>query len=515
MVNSFLFNATQKYNDRYAFTFNFYPYFDPNLILDPDTKDQCTQSLSTCRCFNSAQCAVPASTLRARAKMQQLTGRAQSTLWVGETGWSSPQSRSLATRMAQCEAWSDTKTFQSFYEGFLHWDLMSLRGALPDHAFYFTARDSVNFGVGEHFGLIATCSDVRCKLHSKDYGTLALPAAKGMLASSVTSAQSVISTTLLPYDCATSSSDWNFWSPGKKAWCCIHDGLNCPMPTSTTMVLPALEPTSTKFYDCNSISLVDNWNEEQQAWCCKYQGRGCELSATQLPTTSTKTYNCHDVLTLPLWGTKQKNWCCNNKGIGCSVMTTSFPYDCTFGYSNWRTAWSVMKKAWCCPHDGHGCKTTSLPLSRTSSIRDCTAHGCELTATTTMAMSSRPFDCRKGYSTWEKGWSDRKKAWCCRHRRLGCSREITVVGAKFDQASHARPAAASTSPQVLPRTSQPTTSSQPLPTSALHIFLVSLVSGCLCVAFVLRCSWTAASACRTNQPYAHLHSEDLPLTAVE
>ena len=34
----------------------------------------------------------------------------------------------------------------------------------PDHVFYFTARDSGNFGVEEHFGLISDCDTKKCKL---------------------------------------------------------------------------------------------------------------------------------------------------------------------------------------------------------------------------------------------------------------------------------------------------------------------------------------------------------------
>merc|ERR1719221_1825912 len=102
--------------------------------------------------------------------MEQLTGKQGDKLWIGETGWSWPVSGSLTTRMKACAAWSAKETFQTFYEGFLAWDLsLGQDSKAPDHVFWFTMRDSINFGLGEHFGLIATCDEPRCKLHSDGY----------------------------------------------------------------------------------------------------------------------------------------------------------------------------------------------------------------------------------------------------------------------------------------------------------------------------------------------------------
>jgi len=113
---------------------------------------------------------MPVQLRQARMKMQELTGRSADTLWVGETGWSSPRAASLTTPMQDCPAWSSEQTYRDFYQGFLKWDF-NIGGGMrsPDHAFWFTMRDSINFGAGEHFGLVATCDDPACKVKSAGF----------------------------------------------------------------------------------------------------------------------------------------------------------------------------------------------------------------------------------------------------------------------------------------------------------------------------------------------------------
>uniref|UniRef100_A0A7S2M1Q4 Uncharacterized protein n=1 Tax=Zooxanthella nutricula TaxID=1333877 RepID=A0A7S2M1Q4_9DINO len=167
LVNSFLANATKTYGARFVFTFNLYPYFDPNWKLDSGSDDQCKASLDSAMCWNSPSCTVPSNVAMARRKAAQLTGNGGSKIWVGETGWSSPKATTLTTSMAQCPAWSSSNALRRFYDGFLQWN-MAGEGA-PDHAFYFAARDSLNFGIVEHFGLIGDCMDQACKLVSANY----------------------------------------------------------------------------------------------------------------------------------------------------------------------------------------------------------------------------------------------------------------------------------------------------------------------------------------------------------
>mmetsp|Transcript_464 Transcript_464/g.1184 ORF Transcript_464/g.1184 Transcript_464/m.1184 type:complete len:578 (-) Transcript_464:398-2131(-) len=165
-VQTFLQNATTAYGSRFAFTWNLYPYFDPNQHMDADSASQCSNALSVAACWGE-NCMVPIQVRQARAKMQELTGRGDDILWIGETGWSHPRSGSLKTALKDCEEWSSMETFKNYYKDFLAWD-MEIGGNMrkPDHIFWFTMRDAINFGEGEHFGLVATCTSPDCKVRS-------------------------------------------------------------------------------------------------------------------------------------------------------------------------------------------------------------------------------------------------------------------------------------------------------------------------------------------------------------
>lgn len=165
LVNSFLVAATRKYGKRYAFTFNVYPYFDPGIHLNPGTTDQCSLDLPRVICWDQANCLGPNIMAAARRQMLRLTGRTDDLFWIGEIGWSSPRADALGTAMADCEEFSSLETFQTFYNGFLKWNLQ-IPGGLPgpDHAFYFTLRDALNFGQQEHFGLLQSCESLGCKV---------------------------------------------------------------------------------------------------------------------------------------------------------------------------------------------------------------------------------------------------------------------------------------------------------------------------------------------------------------
>lgn len=169
LVNSFLQNATETYGSRFAFTWNLYPYFDPNIPLDAGTEDQCEGALHSTACLGE-NCHMPIQTRMARLKMREMTGRDDDTLWIGETGWSHPRSGSLGTELKDCPAWSSMETFRNYYSEFLAWDL-SIGGGMrgPDHVFWFTMRDSHNFGDGEHFGLMSTCTSPECKVRSEGW----------------------------------------------------------------------------------------------------------------------------------------------------------------------------------------------------------------------------------------------------------------------------------------------------------------------------------------------------------
>jgi len=174
LVNSFLTEAVAKFGDRFAFSFNFYPYFDPSYALDSGTTDQCRGAMQAALCFGGS-CGLPASLRAVRPKMKELTGNSDGLLWVGETGWSDPKADTLDTAMQHCAAWSANSSFATYYSNFLAWDLSIGGEKPPDHVFYFTARDSHNFGYDEYFGLMEGCVSVACKLRSPGYKPPDLP----------------------------------------------------------------------------------------------------------------------------------------------------------------------------------------------------------------------------------------------------------------------------------------------------------------------------------------------------
>ena len=170
LVNTFLRQAVWKYRERYAFTFNVYPYFDPNLHMNSGSDHNCSLALERAICWDGSHCLAQAIMIAARQHMQMLTGRPDDLFWIGEIGWSSPRANALHTEMRSCEAFSSLVAFEKFYNGFLQWDLV-LQGPVrsPDHIFYFTLRDALNFGVQEFFGLLLSCESLGCKIASKDF----------------------------------------------------------------------------------------------------------------------------------------------------------------------------------------------------------------------------------------------------------------------------------------------------------------------------------------------------------
>eukprot|EP00411_Alexandrium_monilatum_P100574 CAMPEP_0175784896 /NCGR_PEP_ID=MMETSP0097-20121207/79049_1 /TAXON_ID=311494 /ORGANISM="Alexandrium monilatum, Strain CCMP3105" /LENGTH=188 /DNA_ID=CAMNT_0017095791 /DNA_START=170 /DNA_END=736 /DNA_ORIENTATION=- len=107
----------------------------------------------------------------ARKRIEMLTGSNKYyKYWVGETGWSFPQPKTLGTEMASCRAWNSLETFERFYRGFLNWTMLIPDGyRAPDHIFYFSVRTSLNFGFPEYFGLIDQCNNVTCKIKTENY----------------------------------------------------------------------------------------------------------------------------------------------------------------------------------------------------------------------------------------------------------------------------------------------------------------------------------------------------------
>jgi len=171
MVASYLTNATTAFGRRWAFALNVYPYFDPGNNLDPHSKDQCNATISRCICLKDSGCLTGSVIRSMRRKMKAVTNRTADILWIGEMGWSHPMSSTLSTPVKNCPAFSSRATFESNYRNFLSWDLEIPGVKGPDHIFYFTMRDSVNFGFHEHFGLIGKCGETDCKLQQANAST--------------------------------------------------------------------------------------------------------------------------------------------------------------------------------------------------------------------------------------------------------------------------------------------------------------------------------------------------------
>jgi hypothetical protein len=176
MCKSFFEEAINRYGTRFAFSFNIYPYFDTSNHLDPGTTDQCHDSLKGKLCFDDASCFTNTVATQGRIKIRSLLESMNMAdqkfqLWIGESGWSHPVSSTTQPEMKKCPDWNSKATFVKNYNGWLKWNLSltSDKSIAPaDHVFYFTMRDSLNFGETEHFGLISTCSDAFCKLNSSN-----------------------------------------------------------------------------------------------------------------------------------------------------------------------------------------------------------------------------------------------------------------------------------------------------------------------------------------------------------
>lgn len=169
-VLTFLRNVTDLVGDRFVFTVNIYPYFDTSIGLDDGRKHHCSHAIEFCTAVNKPGGYLQVLSSVVRQRVTALTGSDTAKVWIGETGWSFPKSSTLDGPMQNCTDFSSQETFKTFYSNFLDWDLSvgsyqhgaEVRG--PDHIFYFTLRDSIQFGVTEHFGLIEGCESTKCKL---------------------------------------------------------------------------------------------------------------------------------------------------------------------------------------------------------------------------------------------------------------------------------------------------------------------------------------------------------------
>jgi len=160
-----------KYGSRWVYSLNIYPYFDPSNQMDPGSTDSCSQALGRSQCWNDPNaCLFPGIVKSMRDRMKAVSST-NNVLWITETGWSSPMSDTLKDKPTHsCKAFSDQDSFQKYYAGFLRWDMQIQGSQGPDHVFYFTIRDSTNFGSKEFFGLVPDCAAAQCKLQKPNSG---------------------------------------------------------------------------------------------------------------------------------------------------------------------------------------------------------------------------------------------------------------------------------------------------------------------------------------------------------
>jgi len=183
-VNTFFKTILKKFGQRYAFSYNVYPYFDSGNHFDPGAKT-CKAAIARSTCFDKLTCLMPLTIADGRNRMIAFDNENPGldmkdlTFWVTETGWSSPTAATLVganKEMYACAEYSSDEIMAQYYKNFLAWD-MTVKGVKgPDLAFWFTMRDSLNFGILEHFGLGGSgdpqllCQNTTCKLQ---YGHVA------------------------------------------------------------------------------------------------------------------------------------------------------------------------------------------------------------------------------------------------------------------------------------------------------------------------------------------------------
>merc|ERR1712066_480801 len=103
-----------------------------------------------------------------RKAINEFTGKNDASIWIGETGWSSPVPGKL-TNLAWCHDYGSRDALLTYYENILGYNGSldeGLTGA--EHIFYFAVRDISYQGNTESFGLITNCNTDSCKVQSSE-----------------------------------------------------------------------------------------------------------------------------------------------------------------------------------------------------------------------------------------------------------------------------------------------------------------------------------------------------------
>lgn len=159
-VNTLVNNSYQKWGDRFVWSFNIYSIWDQNMW--PSSPEDCSAKSAASVAINYTKNMVKT----ARERITATTGKLDNPMWLGENGWSSPMPAGHPP-FPYCPEYDSMDAFRMAYEQFMAWDFSLPNGVKgPEHAFYFTMRDSYNINAKESFGLVASCSDHPCKIQS-------------------------------------------------------------------------------------------------------------------------------------------------------------------------------------------------------------------------------------------------------------------------------------------------------------------------------------------------------------
>jgi hypothetical protein len=157
---AFIDSLWNVYNTRFIASFNVYPQFSAGL-----SQAGCTGAVDVGTKFelgdgtpNDPDGFVPAVIKMYKKKIAD-NGWEGMKLWITETGWATEGYCALVC----AKACYSKESQERFYKGFLKWDLQAAGEYAADHVFFFTIRDSQNFGLHERFGLITNCEETACK----------------------------------------------------------------------------------------------------------------------------------------------------------------------------------------------------------------------------------------------------------------------------------------------------------------------------------------------------------------
>jgi len=157
----FLDKMWKTYPTRWVWGVNPYSIWDQNLI--PHNADEChakTDAAVDVKYIKSVMTSF-------RKVVTAYTGDANAPFWVGETGWASPFSGSQQNIKTYCPYFGSVEALKKYYQNFVEWDGSLNDGVKgPDLMFYFSNRDSNDFGDPQPFGLVDTCANPECKIQS-------------------------------------------------------------------------------------------------------------------------------------------------------------------------------------------------------------------------------------------------------------------------------------------------------------------------------------------------------------